>query len=153
MLTFSLQLLQPSVLQYGCSRNDCDISAYLQAPHSAPLHIRADAVVHHPPRAARANEIKLVVQARQVHGQFQVLLVNSSVADPATAIAQALGVLQVKGQRAASAGWAEGVRALAPARWRRWGEASRPVGLSEEGGSVGLWFITIVIWCRRRRGS
>lgn len=153
MLTFSLQLLQPSVLQYGCSRNDCDISAYLQAPHSAPLHIRADAVVHHPPRAARANEIKLLVQARQVHGQFQVLLVNSSVAYPATAIAQALGVLQVKGQRAASAGWAEGVRALAPARWRRWGEASRPVGLSEEGGSVGLWFITIVIWCRRRRGS
>lgn len=149
MLTFSLQLLQPSVLQY----NDCDISACLQAPHSAPSHIRADAVVHHPPRAPRADEIKLVVQAGQVHGQFQVLLVNSSVADPAAAIAQALWVLQVKGQRATSAGWAEGVRALAPAWWRRWGEAGRPVGLGEEGGRVGLWFITIVIRCWRRRGS
>lgn len=106
MLTFSFQLLQPSVLQYGCSRNDCDISVCLQAP---PLHIRADAVVHHPPRATRADEIKLVVQARQVHGQFQVLLVNSPVADPAATIAQALWVLQIKGQRAASAGWAEGV--------------------------------------------
>lgn len=139
------------MLQCLCSRNDGDISARLQAPHAPLLHVRADAVVG--PHAGRADEIKLVVQVRQVHGQFQVLLVHSPVADPAAAVAQALWVLQVKGQRAASAGWAESMRALAPARWWCWREAGRPVGLGEEGGRVGLCFITVVAWCWRRRGS
>lgn len=126
----------------------------MQAPVPLPLpllHVRADAVVG--PHASGADEVQLVVQARQVHGQFQVLLVHSPVADPAPAVAQALWVLQVKGQRAASAGGAEGMGALAPARRRRRGEAGRPVGLGEEGGRVGLCLVTVAVWRRRRRGS
>lgn len=135
----SLQLLQQE------PRRD------FSAPPRGLLHVRADAVVG--PHAGRADEIQLVVQAGQVHGQVQVLLVHSPVADPAAAVAQALRVLQVKGQRAASAGWAEGMRALAPARWRCGREAGRPVGLGEEGGRVGLWVITVVVWRWRRGGS
>lgn len=136
----SLQLLQ----QHPVSQNGGHVSAGL-------LHVRADAVVG--PEAGRADQIDLVAKARQVHGRFQVLLVHSPVADPAAAVAQALRVLQVKGQRAASAGWAEGVRALAPAGRRCRREAGRPVGLGEEGGRVGLRFIAVVVGCWRRRGS
>lgn len=135
-----------------CGVAAADATVVFQAPRALLLlHVRADAVVG--PHASRADEIELVVQAGQVHGQFQVLLVHSPVADPAAAVAQALRVLQVKGQRAASAGRAEGMRALAPARRRRWREAGRPVGLGEEGGGVGLCFIAVVVRCWRRRGS
>lgn len=146
----SLQLLQLSVLRHRRSICDSGISGSTRTLLLL-LHVRADAVVG--PDASRADEIELVVQAGQVHGQFQVLLVHSPVADPAAAVAQALRVLQVKGQRAASAGRAEGMRALAPARRRRRREAGRPVGLGEEGGGVGLRFIAVVVRCWRRRGS
>lgn len=136
----SLQPLQPP-------------SAAVTPPPPPLLHIGADAVVDRAPGAGGADQVELVVQAGQVHGQFQVLLVHSPVADPAAAVAQALRVLQVKGQRAAGAGRAEGVRALAPARRRRGREAGRPVGLGEEGGRVGLRFATVAIWCRGSRGS
>lgn len=147
----SLQLLQLCTVAAARRMVIFQRSCRLHTRRFYLLHIRADAVVG--PHAGRADEIKLVVQARQVHGQFQVLLVHSPVADPAAAVAQALWVLQVKGQRAASAGWAEGMRALAPARWWCWREAGRPVGLGEEGGRIGLCLITVVVRCWRRRGS
>lgn len=117
------------------------------------LDVGADAVGDHLPHGDRADKVELLVEAGQVHGQFQVLLLHSPVADPAAAVAQPLWVLQVEGQWAASAGRADRVWALTPAR--RWcgGVAGRPVGLSEECGRVGLWVITIALWRWRRRGS
>lgn len=122
-------------------------------PPCLRLDVGADAVGDHLPHGDGPDEVELVVQAGQVRGQFQVLLLHSPVADPAAAVAQPLRVLQVEGQRAAGAGWAEGVRALAPARWRRGGVAGWPVGLGEEGRRVVLWFLAIVLWCRGGRGS
>lgn len=107
----------------------------------------------HLPHGDRADEVELLVEAGQVHGQFQVLLLHSPVADPAPAVAQPLWVLQIEGQRTAGAGRAEGMRALAPAWWRGGGEAGRPVGLSEEGGRVALRLVAVVLRRRRRRRS
>lgn len=73
------------------------------------LDVGADAVGDHLPHGDGADEVELLVEASQVHGQFQVLLLHSPVADPAAAIAQPLRVLQVEGQRAAGAGRAEGM--------------------------------------------
>lgn len=125
----------------------------MRASAPSPLDVSADAVGDHLPHGDGADKVELVIQAGQVHGQFQVLLLHSPVADPAAAVAQPLRVLQVEGQRAAGAGWAEGVRALAPTgRWCG-RVAGRPVGLGEEGWRVGLWFATKVLRRRRRRGS
>lgn len=101
----------------------------------------------------RADEVELVVQVSQVHGQLQVLLLHSPVADPAAAIAQPLWVVQVERQRAAGACGADDVRAVAPARRRRGRAAGRPVGLGEEGGRVSLRLVAVAFWRRWRRGS
>lgn len=100
-----------------------------------------------------ADEVELVVQGGQVHGQLQVLLLHSPVADPAAAVAQPLGVVQVERQRAAGTRGADDMRAVAPA-WRRRGRAAGwPIGLGEEGGGVGLRLAAEALWRRRRRGS
>ena len=78
-------------------------------PHCLLLDIGADTVGVHLPHGDGADEVELVVEAGQVHWQIQVMLLHSPVADPASAVAQPLGVLQVERQRAAGAGRAEGV--------------------------------------------
>lgn len=111
-----------------------------------PLDVRADAVAHHLLHGDGADEVELVVEAGQVHGQLQVLVLHSPVADPAPAVAHPLRVLQVEGQRAAGAGRAEGVvRTLAAARRRSGGVAPGPVGLGEEGGGVGLGVVAVML--------
>lgn len=117
------------------------------------LDVSADAVGDHLLHGDGADEIELLVEAGQVHGQLQVLLLHSPVADPAPAVAQPLRVLQVEGQRAAGAGRAEGVRALAPARRGCGGVAGGPVGLGEEGGGVGLRVVAVMLGCWRCRRS
>lgn len=113
------------------------------------LHVGAHAVVHHLLHGVGADQF--LVEAVQVGGQLQVLLLHSPVADPAAAVAQPLRMLQVEGQRAAGAGRAEGVDPLAPARRRRRGVAAGPVGLGEEGGRVRLELVAVVLR-RGRRG-
>lgn len=89
---------------------------------------------------------QVLVKVGQVHWQFQVLLLHSPVADAVATVAQPLRVLQVERQRAASAGWAEGLRTLAPA-WRSWGGvASRPISLGQKGRGICLWLIAVVLW-------
>ncbi len=78
-------------------------------PPCMQLDISADAVGVHLPHGDGADEVKLLVEACQVHGQFHVLLLHSPVADPAAAVAQPLRMLQVEGQRAAGAGRAKGM--------------------------------------------
>lgn len=123
---------------------------------SAPLRlldIGADAVGDDLLHGDRADEVELMVQGGQVHGQFQVLLLHSPVADPAAAIAQPLWVMQIERQRAAGAGGADDVRALAPARRRCRREASGTIGFRQEGGGVRLCLIAVALRCRGRRGS
>lgn len=118
-----------------------------------PSDVSADAVGDDLLHGNGADEVELVVQGSQVHGQLQVLLLHSPVADPAAAVAQPLRVVQVERQRAAGAGGADDVRAVAPARRRRGRAAGWPVGLGEEGGRVGLRLVAVALWRRRRRGS
>lgn len=122
-------------------------------PSSLLLDICANALGDYLPRGGGADEVELVVQTGQVHRQFQILLMYSPIADPAAAIAKLLWVLQVEGQRAAGAGWAEDMRALAPTQWWCGGVAGRPIGLSEEGGRVGQFSVTVALRCLRSRGS
>lgn len=79
----------------------------LLLPSCLLLDISANALGDHLLHGDRAN--KVLVEPGQVYGQFKVLLLHSPVADPATAVAQPLRVLQVEGQGAAGAGRAEGM--------------------------------------------
>ena len=120
---------------------------------SEQLDVGADALGDHLLHGVRADQVELLVEAGQVRGQLQVLLLHSPVADPAAAIVQPLRVLQVKGQRASGAGRAEGVCTLTPAWWRWGGVAGGPVGLGEERGRVVLRLVAVVLWGWRRGGS
>lgn len=79
-------------------------------PATRGLHVSADtvAVGDHLPHGDRADEVELVVEAGQVHGQVQLLLLHSPVADAPAAVTQPLGgVLHVEGQGVRRAGGAE----------------------------------------------